>query len=126
VFSCCSRSTWLSKEDPEQRVLWESISVIRGTAELGTLKDLRLTLQYLMIEKDLQSQLNFSRKRTRSTPKAVTQAELHMTDYRGLYLKVKHTNVRTLNQNLLINLGTEYNQELSSIAESEYDVRQKA
>jgi hypothetical protein len=126
VFWCCSRSTWLSKEDPEQRVLWESISVIRGTAELGTLKDLRLTLQYLMIEKDLQSQLTFSRKRTRRTPKAVTQAGLHMTDYRGLYLKVKHTNVGALNQNLLINLGTEYNQELSSIAESEYDVRQKA
>jgi hypothetical protein len=101
---------------------WDSISVVRGTAELGTLNDLRLALQFLMNEIDLQSQLSFSRKRTRRTPKAATQAGFLLTDHSGLYLKVKHTNVGTLNQNLLINLGTEYNEELSSIAEDGFTI----
>ncbi|PMD19777.1 hypothetical protein NA56DRAFT_705491 [Hyaloscypha hepaticicola] len=68
-----------------------------------------------MNETDLHSQLTFSRKRMRKTPNAGNQAEFYMTDHSGLYLKVKHTlhtSLGTLNQNLLINLGTEYNQEL--------------
>jgi hypothetical protein len=57
----------------------------------------------------------FCRKRTRRTPKAATQAGFYIADYSGLYLKVKHTKVGIHNQNVLINLGTEYNQELSSM-----------
>jgi hypothetical protein len=45
-----------------------------------------------------------------------------MTGHSGLYLKVKHTDRGTLNQHLLMNLGTEYNQELSSIAKNEYTI----
>ena len=96
---------------------WDSITVVRGTSKLGTLNDIRLALQFLMNEVDLQSQLSFCRKRKRRTPNAATKAGFFMSDHNGFYLKVKTTNFGTLNQDLIINLGSEYNQELSSLAE---------
>ncbi|PMD19169.1 hypothetical protein NA56DRAFT_705743 [Hyaloscypha hepaticicola] len=101
---------------------WDNIAVVRGTSVLGTLNELRLALQFLMNETDLNSQLTFSRKRTRRTPKAGNQAGFYMVDHCGLYLKVKQTEVGTLNQHLLINLGTEYNEELRSIAEDGFTI----
>jgi hypothetical protein len=97
---------------------WDSITVVRGTSKLGTLNDIRLALQFLMNEVDLQSQLSFCRKRKRRTPNAATKAGFYMSDSNGFYLKVKTTNFGTLNQDLIINLGSDYNQELSSLAEN--------
>jgi hypothetical protein len=79
-------------------------------------------LVVLVNEIDLQSQLSFSRKRTRRTPKAATQAGFYMTNHSELYIEVKHTNFRTLNQNLFIDLGTEYNEELNSTAEDGFTI----
>jgi hypothetical protein len=45
-----------------------------------------------------------------------------MVDHNGLYLKFKQTEVGTLNQHLLINLGTDYNEELRSIAEDGFTI----
>lgn len=100
---------------------WKKIAIIRNGKDLGTLWDIRNAYNFLQNERDFESQLEFTQIRQRRISEGQRKEGYQIVGKStGLYRKIRKDDYNLYNKELLIDLGEELNNLMSTLAEPDH------